>query len=280
MKQIMAFLLAITGVLMMAGSFGYAADTAKKNDNPVIVIKTSMGDISVELFQKEAPNTVANFIGLAEGQKEFKDPKTGEMVQRPYYDKLTFHRVIKDFMIQGGCPLGTGSGSPGYKFDDEIDAVGLGLDKTKAMDPQKGPNPVLMIRNQQDFQQYIMMPLYQKLNITSQEELDKRKDEVTTAVNALSIKDVYENMGYKYSAKGSPYPPVRGFLAMANAGPNTNGSQFFINLVDTPWLSGKHTVFGKVVSGMDVVDKIGAVPVADGGKPETPVIIESIRLKK
>ncbi len=280
MRQINTFFLAIAVVIVMAGSFGYAADTAPKNDNPVAVINTSMGAISVELFQKEAPVTVANFIGLAEGQKEFTDPKTGEMVIRPFYDKLTLHRVIKDFMIQGGCPLGTGGGSPGFRFDDEIDAAGLGLDKTKAIDSQKGPDPVLMIRSQQEFQQYIMMPLFQKMNITSQEDLDKRRDEVTAAVNDLSVMDVYENMGYKYSAAGSPYPPVRGSLAMANAGPNTNGSQFFINLVDTPYLAGKHTVFGKVIAGMDVVDKIGMVPVGDGGKPETPVVIESIRLKK
>lgn len=251
----------------------------KQNENPVYVIQTTLGDIEVELFQSEAPKTVANFIGLAEGTKEFEDSKTGKKVKRPYYEGLIFHRVIQNFMIQGGCPLGNGRGGPGYTFADEIDAKALGLDKIKAFDPKKGPHRFLMIRSQQEFQRNILGPLFRAMNIKSQEELDQRKKEVDARLDTLTLKEAYENMGYVYSKNGSEHPPLRGSLAMANAGPNTNGSQFFINLVDTDWLTGKHTVFGKVVKGIDVVDKIGAVKVDSGQKPVKDVKIISIHRK-
>ena len=249
----------------------------KASPNPTCTIKTSLGDIEVALFVQKAPKTVANFMGLAEGTKEFVDAKTGKKVKRPFYDGLIFHRVIKDFMIQGGCPLGTGSGGPGYRFEDEIDAVGLGLDKIKAVDSLGQPHPNLMIRNQKDYDRHLIVPLYNKLGIKSQEELDQRRSEVLRALTEQTVKDVLENMGYRYSAKGSPHPPKRGVLAMANAGPNTNGSQFFINLVDTKWLTGKHTVFGRVIRGMAIADKIGAVAVDLQGKPVETVVILSIR---
>jgi len=255
------------------------AGESKQRQNPVYIIQTNIGNIEAELFQAEAPKTVANFIGLAEGSQEFVDAKTGEKVKRPFYDGLILHRVIKDFMIQGGCPQGDGTGGPGYKFEDEIDAKGLGLDKLKAIDLKKGPHPFLMIRNQTDYQRKILMPLFRDLKINSQKELDQRRDEFEAKLSALSLKEAYENMGYSYSDKGSPYPPVRGSLAMANSGPDTNGSQFFVNMVNTDWLTGKHTVFGKVVKGMDVVDKIGAVKVNAGSKPVEDVKIISISRK-
>jgi peptidyl-prolyl cis-trans isomerase A (cyclophilin A) len=238
-----------------------------------------MGNIEVELFADKAPETVANFIGLAEGSKTFSDPKTGKKVKRPFYDGLIFHRVIKNFMIQGGCPLGTGTGGPGYRFADEIDAVGLGLDKIPAMGKKGRPNPVLMIRSRADFQRRIMEPLLDKLGIRSREDLDRRKDEVQQSLARITVKDVLENMGYRYTPKGSSHPPKRGILAMANSGPDTNGSQFFINLADTEWLSGKHTVFGRVVGGMNVVDKLGRVAVDRKSKPLEDVVIISIRKK-
>ena len=253
---------------------------ATPTGNPVYIIKTSQGDIEVELFADAAPVTVDNFIGLAAGTKEFTDPATGKKAKRPFYDGLVFHRVLKDFMIQGGCPLGNGQGDPGYRFEDEIDADALGLGKLKAMDLQRGPHPFFGIRSKQDFQAMLLQPLFREMNIRSQEDLEKRKDEVDKALTNLTLKQAYENMGYRYSAKGSGHPLVRGALAMANAGPNTNGSQFFINLVNTPWLAGKHTVFGRVAGGMEVVDKIGQVPVEAQGKPATDVVIISIRPKK
>jgi cyclophilin family peptidyl-prolyl cis-trans isomerase len=251
----------------------------KQKENPVYVIQTTLGDIEVELFQSETSKTVANFIGLAEGTKEFEDSKTGEKFKRPYYNGLIFHRVIQNFMIQGGCPLGSGQGGPGYTFADEIDAAALGLDKIKAFDPKKGPHRFLMIRSQEEYQRNILMPLFRAMNIKSQEELDQRKKEVEARLDKLTLKEAYENMGYVYSENGSEHPPVRGSLAMANAGPNTNGSQFFINLADTDWLTGKHTVFGKVVKGMDVVDKIGAAKVDSKQKPVKDVKIISIHRK-
>ncbi len=249
----------------------------KEKENPVYSIQTNSGDIEVELFQNDAPKTVANFIGLAEGTKEFTDTETGEKVKKPFYDGLIFHRAIKGFMIQGGCPLGDGRGGPGYSFADEINATALGLDKLKIMDPKESPHPFLMIRSQEDYQNIILAPLFQKMGITSQEELDKKRDELEAGLKSLTLKEAYENMGYSYSDKGSPHSPVRGSLAMANSGPNTNGSQFFINLIDTDWLTGKHTVFGKVIKGMDVVDKIGSVNVDAGSKPVDDVKIISIR---
>jgi peptidyl-prolyl cis-trans isomerase A (cyclophilin A) len=270
-------LLAVLTLFLSTAAFG-AGETAA--ENPLYIIKTTQGDIEVELFAADAPATVKNFTDLAVGKKEFTEPASGKPVKRPFYDGLIFHRVIKDFMIQGGCPLGTGTGSPGYRFEDEINADALGLDKAKAMDPQRGPHPFLSIRSQRDFQMMILRPLFQKMGIRSQADLDKRKQDVDAAMAALTVKQAYENMGYQYSTKGSGHPPVRGVLAMANAGPNTNGSQFFINLVDTPWLAGKHTVFGRVTAGMEVVDKIGQVPVNQQAKPDKDVVIISIRPKK
>lgn len=164
-------------------------------------LKTSLGDIRVELFADKAPKTVANFVGLAEGAKGWTHPNTGEkQTGKSLYVGTIFHRVIKDFMIQGGDPLGVGIGGPGYQFEDEFDSS-LAFD---------GP----------------------------------------------------------------------GYLAMANSGPNTNGSQFFITTVPTPWLTGKHTIFGKVVSGQDVVSQIESVKTGANDRPETPVVLQSVAIER
>src|SRR5438270_9900160 len=151
------------------------------------IFETSQGNIVVRLFEQEAPKTVANFVRLAEGTKEFTNEKTGQKEKRPFYDGLIFHRVIPQFMIQGGCPNGTGTGGPGYKFADEFHPS---LKHTKA-----------------------------------------------------------------------------GFLSMANAGPNTNGSQFFVTVAATPWLDNKHSIFGEVTEGYDVVEKISKVPRGGQDRP-------------
>jgi peptidyl-prolyl cis-trans isomerase A (cyclophilin A) len=162
--------------------------------------ETSEGNFKIRLFDKEAPGTVANFVGLAEGTKEWRDPRSGERRKAPFYDGVIFHRVIKDFMIQGGDPLGQGTGGPGYNFADEFHPQ---LRHSKA-----------------------------------------------------------------------------GILSMANAGPNTNGSQFFITLVPTPHLDNRHSVFGEVVEGMDVVNKIGTVPTGRQDRPVKPVTIKTITIER
>jgi peptidyl-prolyl cis-trans isomerase A (cyclophilin A) len=141
-------------------------------------LETTKGPIRVRLFPDTAPKTVENFVGLATGDRSWVDPRSGAEQRQPLYDGTVFHRVIPDFMIQGGDPLGTGTGGPGYQFEDEVGG------------PRRFDRP--------------------------------------------------------------------GYLAMANAGPNTNGSQFFITQVPTPWLDGKHTIFGEVVEGMEVVEAIAS----------------------
>lgn len=244
--------------------------------NPVVVIETSMGTIAAELFADAAPETVKNFLGLAEGTKEWTTKK-GEKVKRPFYDGLIFHRVIKDFMLQGGCPEGTGSGGPGYSFDDEFNYGKLGLDEEKAIDAEGRPS---MLAGRE--LQAVVRGVSQGLGIKNQQEFDQRKSEVMAALQKKTVADVLVASGRKDDRKlPACHRPVRGVLAMANSGPNTNGSQFFVNLVDTPWLTGRHTVFGRVTKGMDVVDKIGAVAVdPQSSKPKEDVVIKSIRLEK
>src|ERR1700758_3017401 len=162
------------------------------------VFKTSEGTIKAKLFEQDAPETVKNFVGLAEGTKEWNSrSKKGDKL----YDGTIFHRVIPDFMIQGGDPEGSGMGGPGYKFADET--------------------------------------------------------------------------------KGSPHSlNAPGKLAMANAGPNTNGSQFFITVAPTQWLTGKHTVFGEVVEGYNVVEKIAGAPRNGQDKPNKPVTLKSVVIER
>ena len=161
------------------------------------VFNTTEGQIVAVLFEKDAPKTVANFVELAEGSREWTHPVSNKKSNEKLYDGSIFHRVIPDFMIQGGDPAGTGMGGPGYRFEDET--------------------------------------------------------------------------------KGSPHKfNVPGKLAMANAGPNTNGSQFFITVAATDWLTGKHTIFGEVVEGQSIVEKISKVARNGQDKPHKPVVVESL----
>ena len=244
---------------------------------PVCLMKTSLGTIYLELFPREAPKTVQNFMELAEGMKTFIDARTKKSVKRPFYDNLIFHRIVRNFMIQGGCPLGNGRSGPGYTFEDEINADALGLHKLPAMDPKGRPHSFLLIRSQEDFRRMLLGPLLAKMGIKSKEEMDLRMAEVKKRLHQLTLKDAFMNMGYRYDENLKSRPPKRGVIAMANSGPNTNGSQFFMNLVDTPWLAGRHTVFGKVMKGMSIVDKIGEVPVGNQHKPINDIKIISIR---
>ncbi|MCK9871937.1 peptidylprolyl isomerase [Nocardiopsis dassonvillei] len=167
---------------------------------PTARLNTSKGTIVIRLFEKEAPKTVANFIGLAEGSKQWVDPTTGKPSNNSLYEGTIFHRVIDGFMIQGGDPLGTGRGGPGYKFEDEIH-----------------PN----LRFDRPF-----------------------------------------------------------LLAMANAGPGTNGSQFFVTVDKPYWLDGRHTIFGEVVEGDDVVTAISKVATDSQDRPTEDVVINSVEITR
>jgi peptidyl-prolyl cis-trans isomerase A (cyclophilin A) len=161
--------------------------------------RTTMGNIIIRLEEERAPNTVKNFVGLATGTQPWKDPKSGEeKTGVPYYDGLIFHRVIPDFMIQGGCPIGQGTGNPGYRFQDEF-------------------HPEL-----------------------------------------------------RHSGPG--------ILSMANSGPATNGSQFFITERATPHLDNKHSVFGQVVAGLDLIGKIARAPKGGGDRPNPPITMQKVEI--
>lgn len=165
------------------------------------VLNTSEGTIVCRLFEKEAPKTVQNFIDLAEGKREWTHPVSGKKSKDRLYDGTIFHRVIPNFMIQGGDPAGTGFGGPGYQFEDET-----------------------------------------------------------------------RNSPHNFAKAGK--------LAMANSGPNTNGSQFFITVAATQWLTGKHTIFGEVVEGQDVVEKIVNVPRNRQDKPNKDVVVKSVVIER
>ncbi|MBL9036985.1 MAG: peptidylprolyl isomerase [Archangium sp.] len=187
----------LAGSTMAQGKFTSAAQSGK---DLWATFSTTQGDIVVRLYAKDAPKTVANFVGLAEGEKEFTNEATGKKEKRRFYDGLIFHRVIPDFMIQGGDPQGSGRGGPGYTFEDEFQS-GRKFDKV-------------------------------------------------------------------------------GMLAMANRGPATNGSQFFITTSTPRHLNGKHTIFGEVVSGYDVVVAISTVQTAAGNRPVSEVKITKLTISE
>ncbi|MBA3686172.1 MAG: peptidylprolyl isomerase [Planctomycetes bacterium] len=253
------------------------AAAAPKN-RPLVEIMTSLGTIRAELFADQAPTSVATFLGLADGTHAWKDAAGSEQ-RKPFYDGLTFHRVIPGFMIQGGCPQGTGSGGPGFAFADEINADSLGLDRALVLQGDQ-MNPQCAYMGQQ-FGQVIVRPRLEAKGITAAtppEQAQAALQTIMPDLQKVTLKQFYEGLGYRYDAAlPASQAPVTGVLAMANSGPNTNGSQFFINLGDTAHLTGKHTVFGRVIAGMDVAQAIGAVPRGDSDRPTKPVIIVSIR---
>lgn len=246
-------------------------------EDPKVEIRTNLGTIVCRLFAAECPETVRTFCDLAEARRAWTDPRSGQQVQRPFYDGLTFHRVIPGFMIQGGCPLGNGTGSPGFTFADEINAASLGLGKERVIVGDQ-MNP-LCGNMMPQFMRLFFEPRFAKRGATTPEQRQAALPAVLAELKDVSMQQLYEATGYVYNPALPPsHRPVKGSLAMANSGPNTNGSQFFINLGDTPHLTGKHTVFGEVESGKDVVAAIGAVPRGQGDKPTTPVTIIAIRL--
>ncbi|MBT7696634.1 MAG: peptidylprolyl isomerase, partial [Desulfobacterales bacterium] len=195
------FIITIVVILFSIINTNVSAVEKGTSSNPVCRIKTSMGDITVELFIKDAPKTVENFISLAEGKKKFTDHKTNLEIKKHYYDNLIFHRVIKNFMIQGGCPKGDGSGDPGYKFEDEINASSLGLDKMPVLDPEKGPHPYLGIQSKEHFFSVVIRPIINKLGIKDEKEFKSRLDEIQKIITSITLKESYEYRGYVYNDK-------------------------------------------------------------------------------
>lgn len=232
--------------------------------NPLMLIRTSRGEIYVELFPEAAPRNVANFIALAQAQVPMFDVATGTTVTPNYYDGLSFHRVLPYTLIQSGAPRQPGAPVPEYQIDDEINATQLGLDQIKVLDETGSPNALLNLQDNEDFQQEILVPLYRQMGITSPEMLESRQGAVLSALRELTLQRAYENQGYRYNNRLPSRQPLRGSLAMAGSGPNTNQAEFFITTIDTPWLAGKSTVIGQVVEGMDIVDRINQSAVMRG----------------
>lgn len=268
-------IICLIGVKMLDGK----NEKSKQNDKVKVVMKTNMGSIELELDRSIAPKTVDNFVGLANGTKEWKDPQTGEMVKKPFYDGLAFHRVISDFMIQGGCPIGNGTGGPGYTFEDETYVYGDDIYGEIA-------NPDDAYRVYTD----VIVPFFQRSqqDDTFDEELiaiitQCQQENSPAPIMTKPYEFYYEKTNSQplKAAKGLTATVDYGTICMANSGPNTNGSQFFIvtKKEGCSWLNGKHTVFGKVTKGMDIVHKIEGVEKGANDKPVKPVIIEKVTIK-
>ena len=247
------------------------------SQNPLIRISTSKGEMYLELYPLEAPNNVENFIALAEGEKEFTNLKTGEPIQSRYYNGMRFHRVVPGFIIQAGSPAINPLGLQVSLLNDEINANALGLDQIPALNPDGSFADVLNIESKPDFHEEILTPLYSQRNITDVEAALSRQYQVLETLQELSVKSVYENQGYRYDDSLESRPIERGTVALANSGPDSNGSEFFISLTAAEWLWGKYTVIGKVVEGQEVMDSIGNTAIDPGQFSSLSTLIYSVR---
>ena len=247
------------------------------SQNPLIRISTSKGEMYLELYPLEAPNNVENFIALAEGEKEFTNLKTGEPIQSRYYNGMRFHRVVPGFIIQAGSPAINPLGLQVSLLNDEINANALGLDQIPALNPDGSFADVLNIESKKDFHEEILTPLYSQRNITDVEAALSRQYQVLETLQELSVKSVYENQGYRYDDSLESRPIERGTVALANSGPDSNGSEFFISLTAAEWLWGKYTVIGKVVEGQEVMDSIGNTAIDPGQFSSLSTLIYSVR---
>ena len=245
--------------------------------NPLVRISTSQGEIYLELFPAEAPRNVENFIALAEGEKEFTNPDTDELVQARYYNGMRFHRVVPGFIIQAGSPAFNPLGLQVNLLDDEINADALGLDQISALNADGSFADVLNIESKPDFHKEILTPLYSQRNITDVEAVLSRQYQVLEALQDLSVKSVYENQGYRYDDSLESRGIVRGTVALANSGPDSNGPEFFISLTDAKRLTGKYTVIGKVVEGLEVMDSIGGTAIDPDQFSRLSTLIYSVR---
>jgi cyclophilin family peptidyl-prolyl cis-trans isomerase len=245
-------------------------------ENPLVLLQTNRGDMVFELFPQEAPTTVNHFLGLADGSKPFFDVSTGQQVMRPFYEGLGFHRIVNNFIIQGGSPDGSPSGNPGIVIPDEINALSLGLDRMMVLDAEGSPNPILGIRSEADFGDRVLEPLYRDMKIGDAETLRARAGQVRDRLKTLTVKDLYEIEGYRYNQRVRSRPPVQGALGMANHGPGTTGSQFFITLSDTDWLTGRYNFFGRIRAGENVLQTIARTRVDENSRPTEAITIFSV----
>jgi peptidyl-prolyl cis-trans isomerase A (cyclophilin A) len=249
--------------------------------HPLILMRTSRGDIYIELFPESAPRNVANFIALSEAKVDMFDVSSAQTVTPHYYDGKTFHRLLRNYLVQSGAN-GTAQGPrPEYTLEDEINARDLGLNDIKVLDETGAPHAWLNLQDNENFQSQILLPLYQKLDIRSPEQVEARQNELHKLLSEMSLAQAYENLGYQFNNRLPARVPVRGSLAMANSGPNTNQSEFFFTLVDSPWLAGKTTIIGEVVEGMEIVDRIDQAAVLRGESatptPTTATMIFDVR---
>lgn len=213
------------------------------------------------MHPNEAPNNVEHFLALAAGEIELVDANTETIFKPRYYDGMSFHRVIPGFLIQAGSPAYNPLGAPNKLLDDEINASSLGMDNEKVLLADSSLNPILNITSHDEFAQSVLKPLYESMNIESAENILGREQEIAARLRTLTMKTLYQLQGYSYSESTQSRPIMRGVLALANSGPNTNGPEFFISISDANHLSGKYTAIGSVIEGMDVVDKIGSLAI-------------------
>jgi len=245
--------------------------------NPLIRVSTSQGEIYLELFPQEAPENVANFIALAEGEKAFTNPDTGEAIQARYYNGMRFHRVVPGFVIQAGSPAYNPLGLQVSLLEDEINADFLGLDQIPALNPDGSFADALNIESKSDLHEEILTPIYEARNIEDAESVLANQYQLLDILQNLTVKSVYENQGYRYDDSLQSRPVERGTVAMANSGPDSNGPEFFISLADAPWLTGKHTVIGRVVEGQSVMDIIGNTAIDPDQFSRISTLISSTR---
>ncbi len=245
--------------------------------NPLVLLSTSTGDIYIELLSNEAPNNVENFLALAHGEVEFVDPNSNARFKPRYFDGMQFHRVIPGFVIQAGSPFHNPLGAPENLLSDEINANSLGLDRLPVMDEQGNINPILNIGNRIEFHEVLLKPLFNLLNVETETQMLERQYEILEILQGLTVKEAYENQGYRYQEDLPTRGITRGIVALANAGPDENGPEFFIALQDSPWLNGKHTVIGRIVEGIETADTIATNEVEPVNPSRFAALIYSLR---
>ena len=250
-----------------------AVSSMEDTDNPLMLMKTSRGDVYLELFPAAAPRNTANFIALAEATAELSHPHTGERVTSHYYDGLSFYRVLPGYLIQAGATLSPDKAAPSYQLADEINASQAGLDQIKLLDYNNKAHPWLNVRDKADFEKRILLPLYRRININNQLELAERQYEVLEILREMTLQQAWENQGYSYNNSLPALSPARGSLIMASSGPNSISAEFFIPVIDAPWLSGTSTVIGRIVEGMEVVDRIHQ---ESASRPASPLSVTTI----